>query len=50
LKLAVAETEIALKQVLTRFPELTLAVAESEAQWSRQLGTRGMESLPVRLE
>lgn len=49
LKLAVVETEIALEQLLTRFPELKLAVADSEVPWSKQLGTRGMESLPVRL-
>lgn len=49
LKLAKAETEIALEQLLTRFPELTLAFPPSQAKWSRRPGTRGMEELPVRL-
>lgn len=49
MKLAVAETEIALEQLFTRFPRLDLAIPRSQVRWSRQLGTRGMESLPVKL-
>ncbi|HVX62680.1 MAG TPA: cytochrome P450 [Pirellulales bacterium] len=49
LKLAVAETEIALRRLFTRFPNLELAVPIEQVPWSRQLGTRGMASLPVRL-
>ncbi|MEX2115114.1 MAG: cytochrome P450 [Pirellulales bacterium] len=49
LKLAVAETEIALEQLLTRFPQLELAIPRDQVRWSRQPGTRGMETLPVRL-
>lgn len=49
LKLAVAETEIALRRVFTRFPNLELAIPRAQVIWSRRLGTRGMESLPVRL-
>lgn len=49
MKLAVAETEIALEQLFTRFPRLKLAIPRSQAKWSRQPGTRGMESLPVQL-
>ncbi len=49
LKLAVAETEIALRRLFGRFPALELAIPGSQIRWSRQLGTRGMETLPVRL-
>jgi cytochrome P450 len=49
LKLAVAETEIAVEQLFRRYPNLELAIPDSEVRWSRQPGTRGMESLPVRL-
>lgn len=48
-KLAVAETEIATEQLFTRFPKLALAIPDSQVKWSRQMGTRGMESLPVSL-
>jgi cytochrome P450 len=49
LKLAIAETEISLERLFTRFPKLELAIPRSLARWSRQPGTRGMESLPIRL-
>ncbi len=49
LKLAVAETEVALEQLLTRFPQLELAIPSDQVRWSRQPGTRGMETLPIRL-
>ncbi len=49
LKLAVAETEIAVEQLFRRYPNLKLAILDSEVRWSRQPGTRGMESLPVLL-
>ncbi|WP_406695841.1 cytochrome P450 [Singulisphaera sp. Ch08] len=49
LRLARAEAEIALEQLLTRFPKLELAIPPSQVKWSRQPGTRGMEALPVRL-
>ncbi len=48
MKLAVAETEIAFRRLFTHFPQLSLAVPEDEVRWSRQPGTRGMESLPVK--
>ena len=34
---------------MTRFPELRLAIPASQAKWSRRMGTRGMEELPVLL-
>ena len=49
LKLAVAETEIAVEQLFRRYPNLEVAIPDSEVVWSRQPGTRGMESLPVNL-
>jgi cytochrome P450 len=48
-KLAVAETEIALEQLFSRFARLELAIPRDQVAWSRQLGTRGIASLPVRL-
>jgi cytochrome P450 len=47
LKLAVAEAEIAVEQLFTRFGKLELAVPREQVAWSRQLGTRGMATLPV---
>ena len=49
LKLAIAETQIALRQLFTRFPRLELATHPTQIRWSRQLGTRGIEALPVML-
>lgn len=49
LKLAVAETEIALRQLFTRFPNMELGIPREQVRWSRPLGTRGLESMPVRL-
>ncbi|MFI9306617.1 cytochrome P450 [Streptomyces triculaminicus] len=45
--LALAETEIALRVLLTRFPGLHLAVAAEELRWRRTRLMRGLESLPV---
>lgn len=49
LKLAVAEAEIALQQLFSRFPNLELGIPREQVRWSRSLGTRGLESLPVKL-
>jgi cytochrome P450 len=46
--LARVETEIALRQIFTRFPELDLAVARSNIRYSRRPGTRGLVELPVK--
>jgi cytochrome P450 len=48
-KLAVTEAEIAVEQLFSRFAKLDLAVPRDQVAWSRQLGTRGVASLPVRL-
>ncbi|MGW2597650.1 cytochrome P450 family protein [Streptomyces klenkii] len=45
--LALAETEIALRALLTRHPGLRLAVAPEELRWRRTRLMRGLESLPV---
>ncbi|KNB53490.1 cytochrome P450 family protein [Streptomyces caatingaensis] len=45
--LALAEAEIALRALLTRFPGLRLAVAAEELRWRRTRLMRGLESLPV---
>ncbi|WP_418952494.1 cytochrome P450 family protein [Streptomyces albireticuli] len=45
--LALAEAEIALRALLTRFPGLRLAVPPGELQWRRTRLMRGLESLPV---
>ena len=47
--LARAEAEIALQRLFTRFPDLALAVPEDELRWTRRIGLRALERLPVRL-
>lgn len=48
LTLARAEAEIALERLFTRFPDLGLAVPEDELRWTRRIGLRALERLPVR--
>jgi len=45
--LARVETEIALRRLFSRFPNLRLAVPRSEIRYSRRPGTRGLVALPV---
>ena len=47
--LARLEGEVALGALLTRFPELALAVPESSLRWRPSSLIHGLESLPVRL-
>ncbi|MFI9364134.1 cytochrome P450 [Kitasatospora sp. NPDC053057] len=47
--LARLEMEIALRHLLGRFPDLTLAVPDSELKWRKSFMMQGLESLPVRL-
>lgn len=49
-KLAVAEGEIALRRVFSRFPRLRSVVPLAEIPWSQQRGTHGVERLLVSLE
>lgn len=46
-RLARAETEIALKSLLTRFPDLHLAIAPEAVEWRRTRLIRGPARLPV---
>lgn len=49
-KLAVAEGEVALRRVFSRFPGLRSVVPLGEIPWSQQRGTHGVERLLVSLE
>lgn len=46
-RLARVETAIALQRLLTRFPDLNLAVPRSQIRFSPRFGTRGLVALPV---
>jgi cytochrome P450 len=48
-KLASVETEIALRRLFTRFPELQLAVAREQIRYLPRFGTRGLACLPIHL-
>jgi cytochrome P450 len=47
--LARIETEIALRQLFTRFPGAKLAVPRSKIRYSQRPGTRSLEALPLKL-
>ncbi|PPK63837.1 cytochrome P450 [Actinokineospora auranticolor] len=47
--LARMEGEVALRALLTRFPDITLAVDPSDLRWAHSTTIRGLKSLPVRL-
>jgi cytochrome P450 len=47
-KLARVETAIALERLLTRFPNLELAVPRSRIRYSARFGTRSLVALPVK--
>ena len=49
LKLAKAETEVALQRLFTRFPNLSLAIDDAEIDWAKRLGMQAMRSLPIQL-
>jgi cytochrome P450 len=46
-QLARIEGRCALKSLFKRWPELTLAVDESEVRWRKRPGIRAIERLPV---
>ncbi len=48
-QLARAEAAIAFERLLTRFPDMRLAVDPGEIVWRKRLGIRALASLPVRL-
>jgi len=49
MKLARAETGIALKTLFNRFPNLQLAIPVANIEWSRRIGFRSTTRLPVKL-
>lgn len=46
--LARVETEIALRQLFERFPNIRLAILRSQIRYGRRPGTRGLLALPVK--
>ena len=49
LKLARLEAALAFERLLTRFPNLELAVPRENVEWNARIGMRVLKSLPVRL-
>ena len=49
MKLAKVEASIALERSLRRFPNLQLAVPDSDIDWSRRIGMRTLRKLPLRI-
>lgn len=47
-QLARLELKIALKALLSRFPQLKLAVRSEEIEWNSRFGLRSLKSLPIR--
>lgn len=48
MKLAKTETEIAVKSLFDRFPNLELATASDKLEWTKQIGFRSLDRLLVR--
>jgi len=48
-QLARAEAQVAFERLFTRFPELSLGVADNEIQWRHRFGLRALAALPVSL-
>jgi cytochrome P450 len=48
-QLARVEAQVVLEKVFTRFPNLSLAVPDSELKYTGRLGIRALTALPVRL-
>jgi cytochrome P450 len=49
LHLARMESEIALQQILERYPRLELAVPAERLKWTARMGLRGVRSMPLKL-
>lgn len=49
LKLARMETVIAFERLLTRFPNVELATARDDVEWTPRIGMRALKYLPVQL-
>ncbi len=50
IQLARAEVAIALRTLLTRFPNLALAKPDQDLQWRKRFGLRAIKELPILLE
>ncbi len=48
-QLARAEMAIILQRLFDRFPDLRLAVPEEDLRWTRRIGLRALQSLPLQL-
>jgi cytochrome P450 len=48
-QLARAEAAIAFERILSRYPDIRLAVDPSQLVWRKRVGIRALASLPVRL-
>ncbi|MEC8554944.1 MAG: cytochrome P450 [Planctomycetota bacterium] len=48
-KLAKVEAAIALERTLRRFPNLQLAIPDTDIDWSRRIGMRTLRKLPLRM-
>lgn len=49
LNLAKAEAAITFERLLTRFPDLQIAIPHEQLQWTERIGTRSLMELPVKL-
>ena len=49
LNLAKAEAAIAFERLLTRFPDLQIAIPHDQLEWTERIGTRSLMELPVKL-
>ena len=49
-QLARVEAQVGLERLLTRYPRLALAVADSEVKYSGNMFLRALVALPVRLQ
>ncbi len=49
LKLARAETQVAIRALYETFPDLKLSQTYEQIRWNRRIGIRGMKALPIQL-
>ncbi len=50
LKLARLETQVALEQLFTRFPDLQPVFDPQHPNWSKRPGMRAIKSMPIRID
>ena len=49
LQLARAEAQVAFERLFTRFPDLELAIPHEDVKWTKKLGLRALQSLPIKI-